>query len=197
MQNGRRHEALADLLAASGKGNFNDYTLEDMQNREDLLLQAGKSPAEAKAVASSNTLLPHLAQMKGLAQDIAAMQKEYLAAGDTGSAEYMAEVGLQMAEHLTATKPGTGLITDLVGYAIERIVVTPLDPQTPYDFLDGTVTERIDQLQGKRAEAKQLTEVFDQWWRTAPESEIVSFYDRLKLYGEIDALKWIEARISP
>lgn len=194
MQNGRRDEAIADLLAASGKTSFNDYTLEDMQNREDLLMQAGKSAAEAKAAASDSTLLPHLSQMKGLAQDIAALQKEYLAAGDTASAERLAQVGLQMAEHLTSRKAGSGMITDLVGYAIERVVITPLDRQTPYDFLNGTVTERIDQLQGKRAEVKAATQLFNQWWPWATESEIVSFYDRLKLYGEVEALKWLEGR---
>jgi hypothetical protein len=194
MKNGRTMEALDDLVEATGKTRFNDYTLEDLQNREDLLLQAGKSPAEAKALATSSTLLPHLSQMKALAQDMAGLQKQYLAAGDTASAEHLAQIGLQMAEHLTAGEGGSCLINNLVGYAVERIVISPLDQQTSYSFLNGTVPDRIEQLQAQRAAAKQSTQLFDQWWRTATEAEIISYFDRVKLYGESAALGWLQSR---
>jgi hypothetical protein len=196
LKNGEPAQALQDLLSASTKNRFDDYTLEDMQTREDLLLQAGKSPAEAKAVAVSNTLLPHLSQMKGLAQDMAELQKQYVANGDAASAERLAQIGIQMAQHLTAEKGGSSLINELVGFAAERLVISPLDQQRSYDFLNGTPSARMDDLQAQRAKVKELTASFDQWWRTAPESEIVSFYDRMKLYGEPAALGWVQARAA-
>lgn len=194
LKNGEPAQALEDLLAATGKKRFDDYTLEDMQNREDLLLQSGKSPAEAKAVSTSNTLLPHLAQMKGLAQDMAALQKQYLASGDSASAERLAQIGVQMAQKLTSPEGGKSLISELVGFAVERIVIAPLDQQTPYDFLNGTVADRVDQLQRQRAGVREATKVFGQWWPTASEPEIISYYDRLKLYGESAALGWLQSR---
>lgn len=100
---GRTEEALADLASASAKSRFDDYTLDAIQNTEDLYLQAGKSPAEAKALAATSTLLPHLAQFKGLAQEMGALQRERLAAGDLAGAEQLAQAGFQLSEHL-----GTG-----------------------------------------------------------------------------------------
>jgi hypothetical protein len=94
LKNGEPDQALADLLTASRKTQFDDYTLEDIQNREDLLLRANKSPAEAKIVAHSGTLLPHLSEMRTLAQDMAELQKNYLAIGDVSSAERLAQIGL-------------------------------------------------------------------------------------------------------
>src|SRR4030095_8625131 len=105
-----------------------------------------------------------------------------------------AQIGLQMAEHLTAGEGGSCLINNLVGYAVERIVISPLDQQTSYSFLNGTVPDRIEQLQAQRAAAKQSTQLFDQWWRTATEAEIISYFDRVKLYGESAALGWLQSR---
>jgi len=98
---------------------------------------------------------------------------------------------------LISRQAGNCLINELVGYAIERLVITPLDQQTPYDFLNGTVPQKLDQLQAQRGMAKQSVKVFDQWWPTASESEIISFYDRLKLYGESSALAWLQSRVAP
>ena len=194
LKNGRPDEAIADLLAASGKTRFNDYTLDAMQNAEDLYLQSGKSPVEAKALGTSTVLLPALAQFRGLAQDMAALQRQYLAAGDTASAENLARMGMQLGQHLVEGEGSKTLIGELVGAAIERIVLNPLDPAKTYDFLQGTVTDRTAQLDARRTEVRQTSQSLDQWMRSASDADLISYFDRFKLYGESPALKWLRGR---
>jgi hypothetical protein len=194
LKNAQPEQALADLLAASGKPGFQDYTLDAIQNAEELFLQSGKSPAEAKALASSSVLLPHLAQIKGLAQEMATLQRQYLAAGDAASAENLAALGLQLGQRLGTGEASHTLISQLVGIAVERIVLNPLNPEQNYDFLGGNVRERIAQLDARRAAVRQDTQLFDAWMRQATDADVVSYFDRFKIYGESSAMAWIRQR---
>jgi hypothetical protein len=125
---GQPEEALADMAAAGAKTRFDDYVVDAMQNAEDLYLYAGRSPAEATALGVSTVMLPHLAQLKGLAQDLAALGKEYVAAGDTASAQRLAQMGMQLGQELLEGDGSRCLINQLVGMAVENISLTPLDP---------------------------------------------------------------------
>jgi len=194
LKNSQSDQAMRDLLTASQKGQFQDYTLEATQNAEELYLAAGKSPAEAKAFASSTVLLPHLAQLKGLAQDMATLQRQYVGAGDSSSAETLAHYGLQLSEHLSTGEGSRYLIDQLVGYAVERIVLSPLNAEKNYDFLQGTVQDRLAQLDAKKAEAKQTSQFLSQWMATASEADLVNYFERLKVYGENGALNWLRQR---
>lgn len=193
---GRVEQAIADLQSATGKGQFQDYMVDAIQNTEELLLQAGKSPAEAKALASTSALLPQMAQVKGLAQDIAALQRQYTAAGDHASAESLALVGLELSDHLTAGDGSRTLLGQLVGMAIDRLVVSPLDPERSYDFLDGTIPQHFEKLQSRRSEVKENAKAFEQWLSNANDADVMSYFDRLKLYGENDAMRWMRQRMA-
>jgi hypothetical protein len=196
-KNGRPAEGLADLLAANGKTGFQDYMLDAIQNAEDLYLQAGKSPAKAKALAATSALLPHLAQLKGLAREMATMQGQYLATGDTASAEQLAQMGLQLGRQLSSGEGSHTLLNQLVGIAIDRIVLTPLDAGRTYDFLPGTPREYVDQLNARRAGVRENNQILDIWMRSATDADIVSYFDRFKIYGEAGALAWLSQRQWP
>ena len=194
LKNGQPEQAVADLLAASRKPGIQDYTLDAIQNAEELFLQSGKSPAEAKAMASTSVLLPHLAQMKSLAQEMAVLQRQYLAAGDAASAENLAALGLQLGQRLSTGEAAHTLISQLVGIAVERIVLNPLDAERQYDFLGRSPREHIDQLTERRAAVRQDTQLFDAWIRQATDADVVSYFDRFKIYGETAAMAWIRQR---
>ncbi len=196
-KNGRPEQAVAELLAASGKTGFNDYTIDSMQNTEELYLQAGKSPAEAKALATSSALLPQLAQFKSLAKDMAALQEKYLAAGDPASVERLAQLGWFMGERLGNSEGSRTLIGQLTGIAAQRITLGSLDQEKRYDFLQGSVTDYLTQLDQRRDAVRESTQFYEQWMRKASEQELISYFDRVKLYGEAEALKWMRQRMGP
>src|SRR6266446_9225811 len=71
-------------------------------DEEELNLAAGRSSLQARLSSSAwaEDLVPQLASLKALAQDVAALQKQYLGAGDSSSAENLAQAGLILASGL-------------------------------------------------------------------------------------------------
>jgi hypothetical protein len=195
-QQGRPEEGLGDLVAATGKSRFDDHVLDAMLTTEELYLQAGRSAAEAKALGTATAHLPHLAQLKGLAQDVAALQTRYIEAGDPGAAEQLAQYGLRLGEQLAAGEGSHTLIGQLVGTAVEAIVLRQLEPDRPYEFLSGTVNEHLAQLDQRRAAARENGRVFHRWMETATEVEVTTYFDRFKVYGESEAMNWVRQRVG-
>ena len=191
---GDREQALKDLAAAASKPRFNDYALEQVQNMEDAQLSAGRSLVEAKVAAGSELLMPQFAMFKGLAQEVQKMQKEYLNAGDPASAEDLAQMGHVLAQQLTAGEGSRTLIGQLVGLAIDRIVLNSLPLDAQPGFLNGTVQQRIDELTALRQNIKSLTVEFGGLMGGASETEIISYFDRMKLQGETKAILWLQHR---
>jgi hypothetical protein len=60
LQAGQTDQAIQELAAASGKHQFQNYTLDRRQDDEEAYLAAGYPIAEAKVIASSQILLPRL-----------------------------------------------------------------------------------------------------------------------------------------
>src|SRR5207244_2720042 len=157
-------------------------------------MASGKSSLEAKVLATSTVLLPQLAQLKGLAQDMVGMQKQFAASGDTQSADAVAQWNLQLAQQLGSGEGAHVIIDNLVGMAIERMTLNQLDPNQRYEFLGSTPQERIAQLVTEKAEIKELTSKSLDLMEQATDSELMSYFDRLKLYGEMAALQWLSQR---
>jgi hypothetical protein len=194
LKHGRPAEALSDLTAAAQKSHFQEYLLDAMQNCEEFHLAAGKSPLEAKALACSTALLPHLAQLKGLAGDLATLQRQYLAAGDAASAENLALYGLQLSQHLTAGEGSRTLIGQLVGVATAQIVLNPLNSEPYRNQLQGTVQDRLASLTAQKAAFRQDWKTAEQWLETASEADLGNYFERQKLYGEAGAIAWAKQR---
>ena len=190
-QAGNPEKALADLAAATQKKGFDDYTKDAMQTAEELLLGAGRSPAEAKTLGTSTTLLPHLAQLKKLSQNVAELQGQYLAAGDQESAVRLAQMGVQLGNHLTEGGGSHTLIGELVGIAIQKAVVTSLPPDSTYDFLQGDPTTYQSRLTERRAAFRENMPNFEAWVRNATEADILQYFDRYQTEGESSAMKWL------
>jgi len=193
-KNGNPEKAIEDLMAASTKTGFDDYMVDAIQNCEELYRATGKSPAEAKALACSTALLPHLSQLKGLAQDIASLQSEYVAAGDSASAEALAQYGMQLSRDLVSGDGSKTLIGQLVGIATERIVINALDPATHYDFMSDTPSARLAQLEAQVGAIKADAHAVESWLPTATDDDIQNYFERLKLFGERNAFAWLEER---
>lgn len=193
-KNGQPEEAIRDLVAAVQKTQFQDYVVDAMQSTEELYLSAGKSPGEAKTLGVSSALLPHLTELKALAGDMAALQRDYIAAGDAASAENLARYGLALSKQLGSGEASRTLISQLVGMAIERKVLEPLDPSKAYDFIGVTPQERIEQIRQERSTISQSSSIFGQRIPTMNEGEIITYFERLKLYGERNALEWLNSR---
>jgi len=196
-QSGQSDLAVSELLEAGARPAFKDYSMDFKLDEEELNLSAGRSSLQARLSSSgwAQDLLPELASLKALSQDIAAMQKQYLATGDTGSAENLAQAGLLLADGLRSGDADRFVIKQLVGNAVEAIMLSQLDPKGSYPFLDGkSPTDRLAELKEQRALLRGLRQATQGALPNMSEAELLSYTERQRLYGELEAMRWLQQR---
>jgi hypothetical protein len=193
LKEGKTELALQELVAASGK-TFNDYTKEKTVGLEEAYLQAGRSVAESKAMAMSSVMLPSLAPMKELGRQMSELQQQYVQSGDQASADAMVRMGVGLARTLDSGPASQTLINHLVSMAIERATLTKLDGEREFDFLGGTVAQRINELKAEREQIRPITAGLQNWLLGASDTEVIAYFNRLNTYGELSAMKWLKQR---
>jgi hypothetical protein len=189
-KSGQTDQAVQDLSAAAGKSQFQDYSLDFVQNAEEAYRSAGYPEAEAKTVAETSLLLPHLAPLKELGRNMSELADSYRQAGDEASAQATMQMVMNLGESLTEPTPGHALITDLVGLAIERRMLTSLDPGGVYGDSGLTVRAQLDQLDQRRNDLKALARSGEQFFEMMPDTDLISYLDRRKMFGEVAAMRW-------
>lgn len=187
-------QAIEELQAAATHPGIHDYLRERMQGLEELYLRSGIPPAEAKVLGMTGLALPMLPQLNELAREALAMQQQYAAAGDTASAEALAQYQVLLARHLSQDQGATCLVNQRVGMAMERAALALLDPAEAYDFLGQSPAERLAALQNQTAQMQETIRWFGQWLPQASDTELIAYIDRVKLYGEPAAIQWLRGQ---
>jgi hypothetical protein len=194
-KSGQADEAVRELFAAAGKPQFQDYSSEFVQSDEEVWRSSGYSVAESKTLASMLLVLPHLGQLKGLTQDMVSLADSYRAAGDDASAQAALRLGVNLGERLDGS-PGQALITQLVGIAIQGIALRGMDPSGT-DGSGRIVQERLDDLARERAAIRGLAAGFDEMQHRVSEQDWISYKDRWRSFGEMEALRWLTSKYGP
>jgi len=65
--------AVQEITAATGKQQFQDYTMDFLQNAEEAYRSAGYSEAEAKSIAATQLLLPDLKELRDLGRQMVSL----------------------------------------------------------------------------------------------------------------------------
>jgi hypothetical protein len=193
---GQNDQAVGELIAASGKPEMKDYSLEFMQNAEEAFLAAGYPVAEAKTISTTGLTLPQLGEIRQLGQDMVNLAKSYREAGDEASAQ----ATLQMAANLGQgyrTASGEQLANQFVGFTVEKLALQAMDPNSPYGDNGQTVQGRLNQITQQRAELGELTQQVSPILEKMPDQDWISFNDRLMMFGEEAAMRWLAAKYGP
>jgi hypothetical protein len=208
-KSGQPDQAIQDLVAASVKPQFQDYSGDFVQNTEEAYRAAGYSEAEAKAIAACSLPLPQLAQLRQLGDNVTELAAAYRQAGDEASAQAALRMGLDLAQRVGEPSGSHFLVSDLVGLKIESHLLESLDPARPYDDAGHTVKDRLDTLAQRREEIKRLGEpstwlggerrdVLVALWEEMPPQDLIRFFDRVKVSGEREALRWaLDKLVAP
>ena len=200
-KNGKTDEAVQELLAASEKSQFQNYSMETQLNGEELYQYSGKSPMEAVTYALSGMagdVLPQLATFKGLAQSLGDLMKQKSDAGDADSTANLGQIGLAFADKISSGDSGKLLINQLVGLAVNRIMLSQLNQDTSYDFLNGaTPAQVVQQLKDEKISMVQLAKSFSAILPSLTDEESFVFHERVKIYGETAAMKWVIQQHPP
>ena len=201
-KNGNTDAAVQELAAASGKSQFDGFQTESRLDEEDLYLSSGYSQLESSEESMAGMAqddLPELATLKRLAQGIADLQKQEINSGDANSAANLAEMGINFGNQISSGDSGKYLINQLVGIAVESIILQQLDQNTAYDFLDGKTPSQV--VQENRQQRKSVLSPIAQSYEAIEpylsESEMMGYQERVKIYGELPAMQWVIQQHPP
>jgi len=186
---GRTDDAVRELEAAYSKPKLEDYFVGRVQNAEEAYRAAGYSEAEAKGAAMMTVILPQFVQLKELTQRLLDLAASYRQAGDPASAQAALQIGSNLGQRL-ATGRST-LIQDLVGMAVEKLALGAMDPASAYGTGGLTVTDRMEQLQQQRQTIKALVQSSEGMLQNLPAQDLVTYFERLKLFGEYPTMQWL------
>ncbi|MDB6026107.1 MAG: hypothetical protein JWM68_2330 [Verrucomicrobiales bacterium] len=192
LNNGRTQEALAEIKSANEKAGMSAFYAERLQSLEEMYLVAGLSPQEAKAQATHNMLLPLEAKMKGIATQLAELQKNYLTSGNPAAAAEMAALGVNLGKRWGDPNSSLFLINELVGIAMQRVVLQNLDPNTYYEFLGKTAGEGLADLKKQQEGVKTISTGMGKLFPQMSDGDKMIFMDRMKLYGDRNAWSWVQ-----
>jgi tetratricopeptide (TPR) repeat protein len=187
---GQTDQALEKITAAASKSKFDSYLLDFIQNAEEAYQAGGYSVAEAKVIACVTALLPEQAKLKQVGVDLVELAKRYQQAGDETSAQAALQMGLELGHRLDQN-PQVTLIQELVGMAIERLALNAMDPNAPYDGPGRTVKDQLDALDTRRKGYRELTGQSDRILATMSDAEVAHYFDRVRLYGDVAAMRWV------
>lgn len=188
-KSGQMDRAVQDITAASGKQQFQDYSLDFLQNAEDAYRSAGYSEADAKSIAATQLLLPDLKELRDLNRQIVVLANSYRQAGDAASADAALQMDIALGQRFGGY-PGEPLINRLVGIAIEREALATMDLNSSYGYGGQTVQERLDELSRTRESLKGLAQQETGLFQRMSEQDVASYWERWRTFGYEATMRW-------
>jgi RNA polymerase sigma factor (sigma-70 family) len=188
---GQTDQAVQELVAAAGKPQFRDYSLDRVQADEEAYRAAGYPVADAKVVATAHLLLPQLAQVRDLGRGILDLADSYHQAGDEASRQVVLKFGEHLGRRYSDASAGEMVIAQLVGINVERTALGAMDPNGAYGDNGQTVQDRLNQLAQQRAAFRELAQQADPLWQTMSDQDWISYHNRSAAFGEEAAMRWL------
>ncbi|MGH7992067.1 MAG: RNA polymerase sigma factor [Limisphaerales bacterium] len=187
---GQIDQGVQELSAASGKS-LDDYTVSRAENDMEVYLATGYAMADAEQLGTSQLLLPQLAQLKQLGLDTVDLANAYRQAGDPTSAQAVLEMADKLGQQYANPSAGEPAISQLVGIAIERIVLNAMDPNAPYGNNGQTVQDRLNQLARQRTDAEQINQQVSELLPALSDQDWIIYKNRWLMLGEDNAERWV------
>jgi RNA polymerase sigma factor (sigma-70 family) len=190
-KSGQTGQAVQEMAAASGKQGFQDYSVDRVMDDDEAYLAAGYSIAEAKVLATSQLLLPQLAQVKQLGLDLIDLSQSYQQGGDADSAQNALQMALALGQRYSTEAPGETEISQLVGIAVEKFALAAMDPNSPYGDSGQTALDELNQLTQQREMLRDLNQQADPLMQSLSDQDYTTYKDRWLMFGEESALRWV------
>ena len=188
---GQTDQAVQELVAAANQPNFQYYAGDFVQNLEEAYRSVGCSTAGACVVAAYSQPVEQGAQLRGLSKNLAELATLYRQAGDEASAQKALQMGLALGRQVGEPAAGKPTCLDLLGIEIERKFLAAMDPASPYANAGITVKDRLDELARQREIIKEVGGDGGIWVNQAlSEQDQIGFFERMKVSGELEALRW-------
>ena len=188
---GDTKSAIQDLLVASQKPAFRADLAPTLQAMQELHVSAGRAPDEARIAAFQESAhLPHLGQMRELANAMQRSLDQLRREGNAAAAQQLAGSGMMLGSHLSAGGGSQTVINQLVGIAIEQKFLQQLDPAATTDPFGRSVAEVKATIENHKNALREHAKSFASLIARLDDAELANYMERVKLYGEEAALVW-------
>jgi tetratricopeptide (TPR) repeat protein len=187
---GKSDQAVQELIVASGKQQFQDYSKDFVENAEEAYLAAGYSAADAKTLSTTGLVLPQLADLKELGLDMVNLAASYRQTGDEASAQATLQIAANLGQGY-ANASSEQLVCQLVGMQIETRALNAMSPNSSYGETGQAVQDRINQIAQQKAALRDLTQLIGPIMETMSDQDWISFNNRLMIFGEEPAMRWL------
>ena len=188
---GQVDKAVEDMIAASDRRQFQDYSLDRIQADDEAYRAAGYSVGEARLAATAQLLLPQLLQVRDLSHHMIQLADSYRQAGDENSRLAALEMVAELGRRYSEGGAGEVLISQLVGIHAERMALNAMDPNTSYGVDGQTVQSRIGELTRERDAIRELSAQADHLFPAMSEQDWITYQSRSTMFGEQAALRWL------
>ena len=174
---GQIDQGVQELTAASGKQQFQDYTLNRVEDDEEAYLAAGYSVGEAESISYMSLEIPQLAQLKQLGVDLVDLAKAYSQSGDQASAQAALQMAINLGQRYGNVSAG--------------MAISAMDPNSPYGDNGQTVQDQLNQIAQQRAALNALGQQAGPLLPTLSDQDWISYTDRKMLFGDEAAVQWL------
>lgn len=154
---------------------------------EELFLEAGATPLAAKSRAVFNLYSPPNDQLTALVDHLRDLHSRETS--PTASAEIAAR-GAALGNHLSQGGGSRILPNQTLGLHIECLVLKTMEPNAPSPYSGRPAGEVLAEI---RTQQDLFSDIDSIWDRALTKEEVQSYYDRVLLFGEGEALKWLKA----
>ena len=179
----------AALIQSLDNPLFADYSLDLVAGSEQAYLEAGYEPTAAAGAAMFALTVPRAQPLMEVSKNLLSLQQEFVRSADFDAAEPTVIIGLTLGQRIQ--DQGPYLIDQLSGIAIERKFLDQLDPLTQAGPGGQTAGERLETLDAKLLEIKDLTSRFTPAFAQADQATQSQYLAMMKSEGELAAMRWL------
>jgi len=179
----------AALIQSLDNPLFADYSQDLVAGSEQAYLVAGYEPTAAAAAGMFTLTIPRTQTLLEVSKNLQSLQQEFIRSADFDAAEPTVIIGLTLGQRIQ--DQGPYLIDQLSGIAIERIFLDQLDPLTQAGPGGQTAGERLQTLDAKLLEIKDLTSRITPAFAQADQATQSQYLAKVKTEGELAAMRWL------
>ncbi|MCF7762084.1 MAG: hypothetical protein K9N62_00265 [Verrucomicrobia bacterium] len=194
LKNGKKEEAFEELRQAMSKDRFDDYLQEGFQNRQEFLRHAGLSDLGSRSASVQDLELGHLPEMKRIATGVAGEYERLENGQRHAEADDLATLGLRLGQQMSLGDASRTLMGQLVGIAVEKKVLSVMDPARQHAGLPLPVEQMRAELERQHNELKGLVSGLHDTLvplMVDPDPQrFLQYLERFNLFGEEEALRW-------
>lgn len=190
---GESDAAIQTLRGSTERHRMDDFRIATQLMSEDAYVAAGLSPDAAKFRSAFDRQLDYFTDLRSLATSLKAMETSMSPEEASALRSLTASMGQRLADQ---SRSGP-LIHHLMGIALEKAALDglPNDSPSPYDGF--TVGQARESIYAERQELLQVSENVNLEDILSNDPALLSRYiDRLRLSGELEAMKWLAGATS-